>query len=130
MMKSKTIKQLIRINAKPNVVYEAMINPKKHSKFTGSTAIDTDKIGKFSIQDGYIFGENINLIKDKMIVQKWRCKDFPEKHYSEVIFEFKEDNKGTKLIFTQKNVPLANFESILKGWEVYYWKPLKKMLEK
>lgn len=126
----KTIKQTVIIKAKPSKVYEALTNPSLHSKFTGSKAKDTDKIGEFSTFDGYSHGKNLKLEKDKKIVQTWTSEDFPEGHYSEATFEFKENKAGTKLVFTQKNVPDENYEDISSGWEEYYWEPLKAMLEK
>ena len=56
IMQTKTIKQTIIIKARPGEVYEALVNPKKHSEFTGSKATGTDKIGKFSTFDGYSHG--------------------------------------------------------------------------
>lgn len=58
------------------------------------------------------------------------AEDFPEGHYSEATFELSLDKEGTKLIFTQKNVPDENYDGISNGWQEYYWKPLKAMLEK
>ena len=65
----KTIKQTVIIKAKPSEVYKALTNPSLHSKFTGSKAEGTDKIGNFSTFEGYSHVKNIKLEKDKKIVQ-------------------------------------------------------------
>lgn len=44
-MKGKKIRQRVVIPATPNEVYEAYVDPKKHSKFTGSKATFDPKIG-------------------------------------------------------------------------------------
>ena len=129
-IKTKKIRQTVIIKASPDEVYSALTNPKKHSEFTGDKANGTDKLGPFSTFSGYAHGKNLKLIEGKKIVQTWTSEDFPKKHYSEATFDLKKDKKGTKLVFTQKNVPEDSYADVSKGWEDYYWKPLKKMLEK
>jgi activator of HSP90 ATPase len=59
-MKGKTIRQRVVIPATPNEVYEAFVDPKKHSKFTGSRAtFDPEVGGEFTAWDGYISGNNL-----------------------------------------------------------------------
>lgn len=65
-MKVTTIKQNAVIPATPDEVYEAFIDAKKHSAFTGSKATCNPKIGgKFTAWDGYISGKNLELEKGK-----------------------------------------------------------------
>jgi activator of HSP90 ATPase len=127
-MSNKTIKQTIIIKASPHDLYEAILNPKIHSKFTNSKATNTMKVGgKFTAYDGYISGTNLILEKDKKIVQSWTSTDFPKGYFTKVIFEFKAEKNGTKLTFMQENVSDENFEKIKQGWIDFYWEPLKKM---
>jgi len=126
----KTVKQTVLIKATPHNLYEAILDPKKHAKFTQSKAANDMKVGdKFSAYDGYISGTNLVLEKDKKIVQRWTCTDFPKGHYSEATFEFKKKGSGTELIFTQTGVPDENYDEILQGWVDFYWNPLKAMFE-
>jgi activator of HSP90 ATPase len=131
-MKTKTIRQIVLINASPHDLYQAILDPKLHSKFTNSKASGSMKVGgKFTAYGGYISGTNISLEKDKKIVQKWTSADFPKGHYTQVTFEFKAEGKTagkvTNLTFTQYNVPEENYEEIKQGWIDFYWKPLKEM---
>lgn len=126
----KTIKQTIRFKVNPHEVYEALIDSGKHSAFTESEAKISRKVGgKISAYDGWIEGENVELIEDKKIVQKWRGFDWPSGVYSLAAFELKKLKNGTKLIFTQKNVPEEFYKNIEKGWKEYYWKKMKKYFE-
>ena len=60
--KVKTIKQKVIIPASPKEVYDAYVDPKKHSKFTGSKATGKAVVGgKFTAWDGYISGNTLNL---------------------------------------------------------------------
>jgi activator of HSP90 ATPase len=125
----KNIKQTIIINAPIEEVYKALTDPKLHSKFTGSKAKNTDKLGKFSTFDGYSHGKNLVLKENAKIVQEWSCDDFPKDHFTKVTFELKQQENNTKLTFTQTKVPDENYYNIYSGWEEFYWKPLKQMLE-
>lgn len=130
-MKNKTIKQSVTFKATPHEIYEMLMDSKKHSKFTESGANISRKIGgKVSAYGGYIEGANIELIPDKKIVQKWRGSDWPDDHYSIATFELKKVNGGTKLTFTQTDVPEQHYVSIRDGWIEHYWDKMKKMLEK
>ncbi len=128
----KTIKQTVEFNSNPEDVYNALMDSKKHSQFTGAHAKIDNKIGgKFEVYDGSINGTTIELIPGKKIVQKWYCETegWPEGHYSTVTFSFKATKSGTKLEFVQIDVPDEAYEDISAGWEEYYWKPMKKIRE-
>ena len=105
-METRTIKQSVTIKASPHDVYEALMDSKKHAKFTGGKATISRKVGgKFSAFDGYAEGVNLELVPDKKIVQSWRASDWPEGHYSKATFALKAVAGGTKLTFTQTGVP-------------------------
>ena len=130
-MKTKNLKQSVRIKAKLSEVYSALMETKKHAKFSGAPAKISAKVGgKFTAYDGYINGENLELVKDKKIVQSWHAQSWPEGHFSKVTFNFKPFEGGTKLLFYHTGIPDTAYESIKKGWYEHYWDPIKKMLEK
>ena len=127
----KTIKQQVHIDAKPQEVYDAYVDSKKHAEFTGASATFENKVGgKFDVWDGDLNGENLELIPGEKIVQKWRSSDWPEGHFSKLTLEFKPDGGGTKIILTQVNVPDDKVDDINQGWHDYYWKPMNKYFKK
>lgn len=132
-MKAKTIKQTVTFKAtSPHEVYEALMDSRKHSEFTGSKAnISRTVGGKITAYDGYIEGKNLELVKDRKIVQSWRSTDWPEGHHSTATFELEalKGGKGCKLTFTQTDVPAEQSKDIAQGWKDFYWKPMKGMLE-
>jgi len=129
-MKTKTIHQTVTFKATPHDVYETLMDSKKHAELVGSNARITKKAGtKFSIYDGEIEGENLELVPDNKIVQKWRYNDWPEGHYSTATFLLEKTGEGTKLTFTQTDVPEDKYEDVVQGWKDYYWQPMKEMLE-
>ena len=131
-IKTKAIKQSVFFKSSPAEVYEALMDSKKHSKFTGSKAMVSRKVGgKFSVFGGGLYGKNTALSKNKKIVQQWACemKGWPKGHYSKATFSLKKAGKGTKLTFLQAGVPAACYKSISDGWHRYYWKNMKKAFE-
>jgi activator of HSP90 ATPase len=130
-MKTKTINQTVTFKATPHEVYETLMDSKKHAELVGAEAKISKKVGaKFSIYGGEIEGVNLELVPDKKIVQSWRYSDFPEGHYSKATFLLEESQGGTKLTFTQSDVPEERYEDISQGWKDYYWQPMKEMLGK
>lgn len=130
-MKLGKIVQIVAIGAKPVEVYAALVDPRKHSEFTGSKAVGTDKLGKFSTWGGYSFGKNIKLANGKRIEQEWQTADWPDgAKPSKTVFVFEAKGAGTLLKFTQTDVPLEQLENYKQGWIDYYWEPLKKYFNK
>jgi len=130
-MRTKTIRQSVTFKASPHDVYEAIMDSKRHSEFTGAKVSISRKIGgKFSVYGGDIEGVNLELVPDQKIVQSWRYGDWPMGHYSKATFSLKKTPTGTRLTFTQTEVPGQFYNDISQGWRDYYWGPMKEMLEK
>lgn len=130
-MKTKTLRQSVTLKASPHEVYEALMNSKKLSQITGSKASISRKVGgKFTAYDGYCTGVNLELIPDKLIVQKWRASDWPNGHYSTLVFDFIHTRNGSHLAFRQSEIPVKHFDEMKKGWIEFYWNPMKSYFEK
>lgn len=129
MLKTKTLHQSIVFQAGPHDLYEAFMDSKKHAEFTGAEANISRKIGgKFTAWDDWASGENVELVPDKKIVQKWRGADWPKGHYSVITFEFQKVDRGTRLDFTQTTIPEEVYEDVAQGWIDWYWNKLKEYL--
>jgi len=131
-LKTTTIEQKTLLHALPDEVYDTLLDPRKHSEFTGSKATGKAKVGaKFTAWNGYISGKNIDLEKGKRIVQEWVTTEWPENNPpSRLEFTFKEVDGKTELTMVQSNVPTDQEEELKQGWIDYYWKPLKNYFEK
>jgi activator of HSP90 ATPase len=129
-MKTKTIRQSVTFKASPHEVYEALMDSKKHARFTGAGAsISREVGGRFTAYGGSLQGENLELVPDAKIVQTWRSDDWPEGHYSRATFSLAKVEGGTRLTFTQTGVPEEFYEDVKQGWIDYYWEPMKRLLE-
>ncbi len=125
----KTINQKIIFKAtSAKDLYNLYVNAKLHSTVTGSSAKITEKEGdSFSSYDGYITGKNLQLIKDRLIVQSWRGSDWNTSDVdSTLIMYFETINEDVTLHVTHANVPDNLAEDINTGWHEFFWKPWKK----
>ncbi len=118
-MVSKTgmIRQRILIpSAAPEEVYNALIDPKKHSAFTGSKATCNPRPGgRFTAWNNYIIGKNLELVKGKRIVQEWRTSEWPENYPNSILkFTFAPREDGTELKMVHSKVPASQVEQYRK----------------
>ena len=132
-MNTKSIKQTVTFNAKPEDVYDLIMDAKKHADFNGAVAKMSKKLnGKFVAYDGYIHGYNIELEEGKKIVQAWHFAEegWPDEYFSICTFVFAKAGKGTKLTFTQTGIPEHKAKALTGGWKDYYWIPMKTYLNR
>jgi activator of HSP90 ATPase len=132
---SEAIHQAVEIHASPQRVYEALLDAKQFSAFSGALAqIQPAEGGAFSCFDGVITGRNIELVPYRRIVQAWRVRLWPEGLYSIVTFELHAQGSGTRLTVEHKGFPdemraQLNGELPDGGWNRRYLDPLKKYLD-
>ena len=125
----KTIKQTVHFDAPPHEIFELLMDSKKHAGFTGGRAvISRKKNGKFLAYNGWITGKNLEIVKDKKIVQLWRGADWKKDHFSKAEFKLEKKGKGCKLTFTQTGVPDEKYSHINQGWKRQYWEKMEDYL--
>jgi activator of HSP90 ATPase len=131
-LKTTSITQKVVIPASPEEVYDAFMDAKKHSAFTGAKAMcDATVGGEFSAWDGYITGKNLELEKGKRIVQEWITTEWPEGYApSRLEFTFCKVKGGTELTMVHSNIPAEQADEYKQGWIDNYWEPLKAYFEK
>ena len=129
---TKTIKQKEFIPAPPGEIYDALLNERTHSEFTGAKATCERYVGgKFSAWNGYITGTNVKLESARRIVQEWRTSEWPDGFGPSLLeFQFQPKEGGTEVRLVQSNVPAMQANFYKKGWAEFYWKPLRKYFRK
>jgi activator of HSP90 ATPase len=120
--------QAVIPNATIRQVYEAWMDSRIHGEFTGGPAeIEPEVGGKFTIFDGYITGETLELTPFTRIVQAWRTTEFPDgapDSRLEVLLESLPD--GCRLTIDQTNLPEDQVDSYKSGWMEYYFDPMTR----
>src|SRR3989337_3519872 len=130
--KTTTLRQNAVIPAPPSQVYDAFVDSKKHSEFTGSKATGKPIVGsKFTAWDDYIMGKYLEIEKGKRLVQEWTTTDWPDGYPpSRLGLTFTEHEEGTEVALVQHDVPVEQAEEIKQGWIDFYWEPLKDYFQK
>ena len=124
-----TITQKVLIpKVSPKQVYDAFVDPEKHSEFTNAKATGKPTVGgKFTAWDDYITGKFIELDDGKRVVQEWTSTDFPEGYSpSRLELTFCAVSKGTEILMVHSNVPKDIADEAAEGWTEFYWEPLKE----
>ena len=128
---AKTITQKILFkNTTAKALYDLYMNAKKHSMVTGGPAVISGREGsKYSAHGGYITGKNLQLVKDKLIVQTWRAKGWDETDTDSIfIINLEQKGKNVVLHVAHANLPEKHYKHIAKGWHDHYWTPWKQYL--
>jgi activator of HSP90 ATPase len=129
--KSITIHEEIDFAASPQRVYEALLDAKQFTAFSGRTAeINREVGGAFSLFNGHIIGRNLEVVPNQRIVQAWRVVTWPEGAYSIARFELKPEEIRTRLVFDHIGFPEGLHDHLAAGWDENYWSLLKKYFAK
>jgi activator of HSP90 ATPase len=126
---AKTIVQRIVFKGIPvSALYNTYIDAKEHSASISAPVKIQKKEGtKFTAHGNYITGKNLQLLKDKLIVQSWRGTDWSKSDIdSTFILLFEEKGNDGVINMVHANIPDKHAAGIKKGWDDYYWNPWKK----
>ena len=129
-MTKTLVQKIVFKNTTPKALYELYMDTKKHSVATGAPAKLSDKVGgKYSVHGGYITGKNLQLVKNRQIIQTWRAMGWDKDDLdSTFIINFHPKGKDVILEMVHANVPVKHADGIKKGWNTHYWEPWKKYI--
>lgn len=116
------------MKASPEEVFDALVNPETIQLWSGDEAkMSAETGGSFTLWGGQMFGTNLEVIKNKKLVQEW-CYDQWETK-SKVTFTLKPKGKITIVELLHEEVPEKSLTSIDEGWDQYYLGAMKNMFE-
>ena len=122
------IQQVYLINASPEQVWQALVDPIEIEKWGGGPVKMSDKVGAaFSLWDGDIWGTNTKVEPEHLLVQDWYGGKWEKP--SEVSFTLEKEGNGTKVTLLHTEVPDKEIASFEEGWNEYYLGSLKEYLE-
>jgi activator of HSP90 ATPase len=122
-----TVTKTYTIHAKPQEVYNALINEDLIEQWSGTEAtMDIKPNGLFSLWGGSIHGINLEVSPTK-IVQHWKEEVWDD--YSKCTFTITEKDGLTELHLLHEDIPESSVKDIDGGWDDYYLGPLKELLE-
>jgi activator of HSP90 ATPase len=117
-------------NTKPEKVFELYANARKHSAIAGGPVKVSTKAGApFSAWGGYITGNTIHAVKDKLFVQTWHGSDWaPGAPHSYFSIMLEPKGKDVVLHAIHANVPDEHAGHLAQGWHDHYWNLWKQHL--
>ena len=129
---TKPIRQSVILPASPNVLFKTLLNSRLHTSMTTMPANTSAKAGaKWRAFGGMIWGRNLLIIPNKLIVQAWRSKHFRKSDAdSIVVLSFTAARYSTRIDLVHVNVPFQDYKGVSEGWPKFYWKPWKAYLRR
>ena len=117
------------MNAPLEKVFEALVNEDVIQHWSGDEAKMSPEVGaKFSLWGGQMFGTNLEVVKNKKLVQEW-CYDQWEEP-SKVTFLLKGNGEETIVELIHEDVPERSVKNITDGWNLYYLGAMQEMFNK
>jgi activator of HSP90 ATPase len=122
--KSITVKDEFFTSA--HELYDIFLNPDKVRAWTrsGASIIEPKENGKFEFW-GNVSGYITKLVPDESISLKWRIKEFPENHYTDVTLNFVQESDRVVLNVKQSGLKIPYDEQVKSNWVNYYFNPIK-----
>ena len=129
-MPKTIIQKILFRNTTPKALYDIYINAKKHTAATGAMAKINSKEGSnFTAHGGYISGRNLQIVKNRQLVQSWRAQGWDKEIVDSILLiNFEPKGKDTVLHLVHANIPDKHVKGIDHGWHEHYWEPWKKFL--
>ena len=129
----KNIKKHYHIKATAEDIFTALTNPLTIEIWSGASAVMEPVAGsEFSLWDGDITGVNIEIEPGVKIVQEWYFEEeegiLPTEK-SIVTIKLHSKGNSTDVELLHVNIPDEAFDNIAEGWDNYYFKPLKELVE-
>jgi activator of HSP90 ATPase len=122
------IQQTYEMNASPEEVFEALVNPDLIQIWSGDEAQMNGKVGgTFSLWGGQMFGVNLEVVKNKKLVQEWSYDQWADA--SRVTLTIKAKGKKTIVELVHEDIPEKSLKSISEGWNTYYLGAMQEMFE-
>ncbi|MGF7037306.1 SRPBCC domain-containing protein [Mucilaginibacter lappiensis] len=124
----KDFKKYYSIPATPDEIYMALTNPITMELWTGEVAeMSTEPGSEFSMWEGSIAGKNLEFEQGKKIVQQWYFDG--QSDNSIVTIKLHADKNGTSAELRHTNIPDADFDDMVDGWNNSYFGALIEFFE-
>ncbi|GLH13223.1 hypothetical protein R5R35_006778 [Gryllus longicercus] len=124
---TSTVKTSHKFQCKGDEFYNVMTTVELLQAFTrGAVKAEIKKGGKFELFGGNIHGEFVELVPNTRIVQRWRLKQWPAEHYSNVTIDIDQKEDHTQVSLTQTGVPRSELDLTKENWDRYYWDSIKR----
>jgi activator of HSP90 ATPase len=124
----KDYKKYFEIKSTPDQVYLALTNPLTIQLWSGEEAIFEPVVGtEFSLFEGAIMGEILELEEGRKIVQKWFFGDQDEDSIVTLLLHPK--NNHTSIELRHINIPDEDYYDLVEGWNSMFMARLQEFYD-
>jgi len=117
-----------RIKSPVEKVWQALVDPTEIDEWGAGPCEMDDQVGtEFELWGGQIYGKNLEVVPHERLTQEWYGGEWKEP--SNLVISLMEEGQGTTVAIDQENIPDDELEDIKKGWDEYYFDPIKEYLE-
>ncbi len=118
-----------KIKAPIAKVWQALVDPEEINRWgAGPAKMAAEPNFEFSLWGGDITGKNMQVIKEKSIIQRWVYGDWEKP--SGVKIDLHEEDGITTIDLLHKGYPEKEHQNLIDGWNGDYFGAMKKYLEK
>jgi len=122
-----SLHQEVDLPVAPDHIYHLLLDSKEFTDLTGMPAeIDPVAGGAFSLFGKIIYGRNIELIPNQLVIQAWGDKGWGAGVYSIAHFELRKQGSATRVVLDHTGFPEGNYDHLYDGWKGHYWDPMRK----
>lgn len=107
-------------------LYLAFVDKARVAAWTRAAPnMDVKVGGQYSLFNGNIEGQFLELEENVKIVQTWRLQAWPKGHYAKLSLSFDQGLDGTNLRMVMSDVPLSQEEVVKNNFDQYYARTMK-----
>ena len=124
-----TITKEYFIAVPPRILWDALTDAVQIEAWGGgpNVIMDMTTDGDFSLWDGDIKGKNLEIEPEVRLVQEWNTDGYD--YSTEVTISMEPSEDGTAVTVIQTNVQAGDVEEFDRGWDEYYFGPIKEFCE-
>ena len=125
------IHQTVVLPAPGEKLFEMYLDPAAHGAWSGGeVVIGAEPGAEFRAFSGQIWGQILQVVQSRLIVQSWRSVAFADGDPdSTLILSFADEGDAGRIDLVHIDVPPQDYDGVAEGWEKYYWTPWRAYLE-
>jgi activator of HSP90 ATPase len=124
------IHQSVVLPAAAETLFEMYLDPAAHGAWSGGeVTIGPEPGAEFRAFGGALWGQVLEVVRPRLIVQSWRSTAFEEENPdSTLILCFTPEGDEGRIDLVHLDVPSHDYDQVVEGWQKYYWEPWRAYL--
>ena len=126
------ITQSVVLPASAASLFDMYLDPRAHEAITGAPVTIGSVLGsEFRAFGGVLTGTILAVVHSSLIVQSWRSAQFESADPdSTLTLSFQSEGANGRIDLVHLDVPDHDYNSVVEGWEKFYWTPWRQFLDR